>query len=111
VEKDLCHGESQNISAKRTEVNGHVFPSKKEATRYMELFLLQKAGEIKDLELQPKFAIVVNGFKVCTYIADFRYRNRYGDVIVEDVKGFRTPVYSLKAKLMKAVHGITILET
>lgn len=97
--------------AKKTEVNGIIFASKKEASRYTDLWLMQRAGDIRDLELQPKYEIKVNGFKVCTYIADFRYKNRKGELITEDVKGLRTPVYRLKAKLMKAVFGITILET
>lgn len=97
--------------AVKTEVNGIVFASKKEAHRYLELLVLQGMGEIKDLELQPRYPIVVNGVTVCTYVADFRYKNRSGDTIVEDVKGVRTPVYNLKKKLLKAIYGITITET
>ena len=47
--------------------------------------------------------------KVATYVGDFRYIDRNG-IAVEDVKGMRTPVYRLKAKLMLAVHGITVRE-
>jgi len=97
--------------AKRTQCNGLWFASKKEAARYWELMLMERSGVITGLELQVKFPIVVKGIKVCTYIADFRYRTPYGDVIVEDVKGVRTPVYNLKKKLMFAVHGIKITET
>lgn len=91
-------------------VGGISFHSTKEANRYQELKLLEKAGQIAGLELQPSYALVVNGSKVCTYIADFRYQER-GQTVVEDVKGYRTDVYELKRKLMLACHGIEILET
>ncbi len=96
----------------RTTVNGHAFASKKEAARYQELLLLEKAGEIEKLELQPRFPISLNGQKVCTYVADFQYREN-GHRIVEDVKseGTRTAIYLLKKRLMKAVLWIEILET
>ena len=71
-----------------------------------------KAGEIRNLERQVRFPIVVNGVKVCTYIADHVYDEMAGRV-VEDVKSEFTrkdPVYRLKNKLMKACHGIDIRE-
>lgn len=46
---------THKYSAKSMEVDGHKFPSKREARRYQELVLLAKAGEIDDLELQPRF--------------------------------------------------------
>ena len=92
-----------------TEVDNHKFPSRAEARRYMELKLLLRAGAITDLELQPRFDLHVNGIKVATYIGDFAFCEN-GYRVVEDVKGVRTPVYRLKAKLMKAIHGITIRE-
>jgi hypothetical protein len=95
---------------RKTEIDGLTFDSRKEALRYTVLRDEAKAGVIHGLELQVKFPIAVNGKTVCTYIADFCY-NRDGEPIVEDVKGIRTAVYLLKRKLMKAVHGITILET
>jgi hypothetical protein len=52
----------------------------------------------------------VNGVLVCTYVGDFDYWEN-GEYIVEDVKGFLTPVFKLKRKLVKALHGITIRET
>lgn len=96
---------------KKTEVDGILFDSKKEAKRYQELRLLEKQGIILELQLQPKFPIVVNGKKICTYIADFDYCVAHtDDRIVEDVKGIKTPIYNLKKKLVKAVHGIDITE-
>jgi hypothetical protein len=94
----------------KTEVDGIVFASKREASRYSELKLLEAAGEIFDLKLQPKFPIVVNKQKICTYIADFEYELSDGTKITVDVKGVKTPVYRLKKKLMKACFGIEITE-
>lgn len=96
----------------KTEVNGISFDSKKEAKRYGELRLLEKAGLIQHLRLQVKYPIVVNGLKVCTWIADFTYDSPTGEV-VEDVKSDITrknPVYRLKCKLVKAIYGISIRE-
>lgn len=96
--------------AQKTVIDGHTFASKKEGSRYSILKLLEKAGEIQDLKLQPEWKIEINGIPICRYIADFTYTQN-GVKIVEDVKGFRTKEYRLKRKLLKAVHGITILET
>ena len=96
--------------AKRTEVDGITFASKAEAARYQTLKLELANGIISDLELQPKFPISVNGYKICTYIADFRYKLS-GRTVVEDVKGMQTPVFKIKAKLLKAVHNVDIFLT
>lgn len=98
--------------AKPTVVNGVKFASKKEAERYKDLLLLEGFGDITELELQPRFPIIFNDIKICTYVADFSYiKKGEKDKTVEDVKGFKTRVYSLKKKMMKAVHDIEILET
>ena len=95
-----------------TEVEGIRFHSKKEATRYQELKLMERAGEIKDLQLQVKYSLDVNGVHICNYIADFVYFDyRFSKVIVEDTKGKRIQPYPIKAKLMKACHDIDIFET
>jgi hypothetical protein len=103
------------FNAVRTTVDGITFASKAEARRYQELRLLEKAGQISSLMLQPKYQIVINGVNVCTYIADFSYVEPTGERTwarrLEDVKGVKTPVYNLKKKLMKAIHNIDILET
>ncbi len=102
--------------AVKTEVDGIKFDSKAEAKRYMELKLLEKAGEISGLQLQPRYDFSLNGVKIGFYKADFYYIDGDGvevpyKEVVEDVKGMKTPVYRLKKKLMKAMHGIDILET
>lgn len=94
----------------RTVIDGITFDSKKEARRWQELVLLERIGEIKLLERQVKFDIVVNGQKVCYYKADFVYW-KDGQRVVEDAKGMLTPMYRLKKKLVKACHGVEILET
>jgi hypothetical protein len=95
--------------AVRTIVDGITFASKAEARRYSELKILEKAGDIKELELQPSYPININDNHICTYRADFRYVDSGGVRVVEDVKGMKTPVYKLKKKLMQAF-GVTITE-
>lgn len=91
-------------------IDGIRFQSAKEARRYGELKLLQKAGKISDLLLQVRFPLLVNNIKVGTYVCDFDYREN-GLRITEDVKGVRTSTYRLKAALMLACYGIKIKET
>jgi len=100
--------------------HGITFPSKKEALRYQNLLALQRIGEISELTYQPKFLIVERCWNPLTgrwmparmYIADFQYK-RGEDVVVEDVKGFRTPMYRLKLHLflLRYGHQYTFLET
>lgn len=97
-------------NAKRTTIDGVTFASMAEAKRFSELKLLERAGEITNLTLQPKYPIVVNGEKICTYIADFAYLDLHGKMHTEDKKGFRTALYSIKKKLVRACHGIEIEE-
>lgn len=98
--------------AEKTEVDGRVFASKREAERYQELKILEQAGEIKDLICQWRYRLEVNGTLICHYIADFVYVDlRTKKSICEDVKGVKTPLYKLKKKLMFAVYGISIKET
>lgn len=96
--------------AKRTEMDGIMFDSAAEARRYRELRLLERAGMVSDLELQPLYPIAVNGRRVAMYRADFRYKDNDGRQVVEDVKGIRTPVYRLKKKLVEALYDIEITE-
>lgn len=96
----------------KTEIDGITFDSKKEALRYQDLKLMEKAGEISELDRQVRFPLRVNRQEICCYIADFTYRKRGGGTIVaEDTKGVRTRDYIIKKKLMKAIHGIEIQET
>lgn len=97
---------------KKTVVNGIKFDSKWEAERYLYIKSLERAGTVKDLELQVRFNLVVNEQKICAYIADFRYKREDKEgvwqEIIEDAKGVETPEFKLKKKLMKACLGIDI---
>ena len=77
--------------------------------RHSHLSLLEKGGKIEDLRRQVRYPLSVNGVLVCVYVADFVYREN-GKEVVEDVKGFRTKEYRLKAKLFAAVMGFAIEE-
>lgn len=97
--------------AVKTEVDGITFASKREAHRYGELRMLEKAGIIHDLVLQPKFPLVIDSKLVCLYIADFKYQDANGRTVVEDAKGMKTPVYRIKFKLFHALYPhLRILE-
>ena len=94
-----------------TTIDGIRFASKGEAGRYKELKLLEKAKKIRDLELQPKFPLVVAGTHIAHYIADFRYFDlEAGREIIEDFKGVRTSTYRIKKKLVEVLHGIRVTE-
>ena len=88
---------------KPVKIDGIRFASIAEGRRYSELKLLERAKEIRALELQPSYPLSVNGHHICTYIADFRYFER-GRTVVEDVKGFKTPEYEIKSKLFMALN-------
>lgn len=117
-------------------VDGIEFDSQKEAQRYWELKLLQRAGRISDLQLQREFELIPAQYetfprygktgkrlqdgkrcieKSCTYKADFCYMQD-GKLIVEDTKGYRDPAsagyakFVIKRKLMLWWYGIKVIE-
>lgn len=94
----------------KVHIDGHKFDSKKEANYYLILRGELNAGRVKRLEFQPKFRLEVNGILICHYIADFKVFYANGKVEIIDVKGFRTPTYKLKNRMMKAILGIDIKE-
>ncbi len=115
--KGACKVNKHN--AKPTIVDGVRFDSLKEAKRYTELKLLERGGAIRDLELQPRYDVVVNDKKICYYKADFRYFDiDRGVQVVEDVKpmgkSYRKTqawaMYRLKKKLVEALHPVVIEE-
>ncbi len=98
---------------KKTVIDGISFDSSKEARRYQELLLLERTGVIQNLRRQVRFPLSVNGQLICTYVADAVYIEN-GHEIVEDTKSPVTrklPVFRIKSKLMRAIHGIAIRET
>ncbi len=98
----------------KTELDGQVFDSKKEAFRHRELKMLERSGIITNLERQKEFDLTFNGVKLCKYRCDFSYLDKDGREVIEDVKGMRSgaaySIFRLKAKLMIAVHGLRVLE-
>lgn len=121
---------------KKITIGGLIFDSKKEAKRYQELKMLERAGIIHDLQRQVKYVLVPAQYertdeiytkgkdrgkpkkgklieRECAYYADFVYMQG-GNTIVEDVKGYREGqaynLFVIKRKLMLYVHGIIIKE-
>jgi hypothetical protein len=89
-----------NVAAKEDRTHGGiVFASKHEMMDFCELRMLEQAGVISDLKLQPRFKLPAD----ITYVADFQYV-RDGLTIVQDSKGVRTPVYKMKLRLFKSTY-------
>lgn len=99
-------------NATKTYVDDIKFDSASEASRYALLLLKKEKGLIDNLVLQQKYLIHINGIYICKYIADFTYIDcETGKIVCEDVKNkhlAKTPLFSLKRKLVKAVHGFDI---
>lgn len=98
---------------KVTTSDGIVHDSKREASRWVELKLLERVGDITDLQRQVKFELIPKqeGERAVYYIADFVYTDlRTGKTVVEDTKGVRTKEYIIKRKLMLYVHKLKIKE-
>lgn len=109
--KERARGKRRGkYNARKTEFMGVVFDSKHEAEEYAKLHARLQAGEISNLRRQVSYNLIVNGQLICRYVADFVYIDASNKEIVADAKGVRTPTYRLKRKLMKAIHGIDILE-
>lgn len=99
----------------RTTVGDLTFDSKAEAKRWQELTLLQRAGQISDLERQVAF-VLAPGVKFAgarraqpalRLVVDFAYRE-HGEQVLEDVKGVITTAFTIKRHLLKAVHGVDV---
>lgn len=103
--------------AQKTVVDNITFDSKKEARRYSELVLLEKAGEIQQLHLQRVFdlqgkngPLKSDAGRQLRYVGDFFYFDvRKGQWVLEDTKGFKTPEYKLKKAILRA-QGVYIEE-
>lgn len=103
----------------KTIVDGIMFHSKKEAKRYQELRLLEKAGKISNLETQVRYTLIPKDElgRAVEYVCDFGYYEQQPDKIplwqwvIEDVKGFRTDVYKLKRRMLFKEMGLVIRET
>lgn len=94
---------------KKTVRDGITFDSKREADYYTDLKRLERADHVCEVQMQVPYKIVIGGQLICTYKADFVFYDLVEKrTRVIDVKGFITPVFRLKAKLMKAVNGIDV---
>lgn len=115
-------------NSRKAVVDGITFDSGREAERYSQLMLLQKAGKISGLSLQVCFDLLPAQYEetcgefytkgpkkgqpkrgkcieqAVTYIADFVYCEN-GRMIVEDAKGCRTKDYIIKRKLFRWRYG------
>lgn len=122
--------------SKKITYDGKTFDSRKEARRYAYLQSLEEKGEIRDLQTQVEYGLIPSIYEEVEtgeyykrgenkgkpkvkrrllehgvkYVADFVYMDKEGRVIVEDAKGFRTPEYVLKRKLMLYLKDIKISE-
>ena len=102
---------------RKVTINGEIFDSKKEAARWQELLLLQRAGKISHLNRQVTYELIPSQYidgkcveRSVKYVADFVYKEN-GNLIVEDTKGMKTPEYVVKRKLLLYTYGIRIRET
>ena len=123
---------SKYYNVKTKTSDGIVFDSHKEARRWEQLLLLQRAGKIVELRRQVPYELLPNQYesyprysktgrrlkdgqrlieRKVEYVADFVYTDaEKGELIVEDTKGVKTADYIIKRKLMYAVHSIKIRE-
>lgn len=109
---------ANKFHAKKITVDGITFDSRKEAMRWQELKLMERAGKIRGLrrqvrfELLPAFDAGGKHYRPTSYVADFVYVDtKSGEEVVEDCKGFRTEVYKLKAKMFAHKFGVSIVES
>lgn len=99
-------------------IGGETFDSRKEANRFTELCLLQRAGKISNLQRQVRYILVPAQYdengrlleRNVSYVADFVYKEN-GQLVVEDTKGMKTDVYIVKRKLMLERYKVRIRET
>jgi F0F1-type ATP synthase alpha subunit len=89
------------------------YASKREANRAAELEMLERGKKIANLVKQPRFTLVPDDElgRAIYYVADFRYFDRdKQEWVIEDVKGFKTPIYKLKRRLLWSTHRLQITE-
>ena len=111
----MNYRDSSKYHSRRIKTYEGTFDSKKEYRRWVELKFMLRSGEITELQRQVSYTLVPSQQtskkkeRPVKYIADFVYK-RDGKTIVEDTKGFRTPEYVIKRKLMLFIHGIEVQE-
>ncbi len=94
------------FKAKPQEYEGIKFASKKELKRYKELQVLQRCGEVLFFLRQVPLRLAGGVKYICDYLVFWANE----DVTFEDVKGMRTPMYTVKKKLVESTYPIKIKE-
>ena len=102
---------ANKYGAKSREIDGHEFPSLKEADYYLMYKDMLQQGELINLELQPKFTLIPafkgkdgKTEKSVNYTADFRLTYPDGHIVIVEVKGYKTRDYVIRRKLFKWQH-------
>ena len=113
------------VKARKVQDDGITFDSVTEHRRYLELRMLQRAGEISKLQAHPQFVFIVNEITVGKYRPDFYYLRPLGtsggqEAVCEDVKGWKRSAktgrllprvdrdFSLRRNLMLACFGLKV---
>lgn len=107
---------SSKFNNVKSEIDGHIFDSNKEAEFYGSLKLKKKAGLIKDFKIQVQYDILVNNIHIAYYYLDFQIENNDGSFEYIDIKGkdkksnkfIKTGVFALKKRLVEAIYNIKI---
>jgi len=84
--------------------SGHYHPSKLEAGYCDHLLHLKKNKQIKDYEIQKKFAFAVNSIHICNHYVDFLVHTNSGSIEVHETKGRETDLWRIKHRLFKAIY-------
>lgn len=86
---------------RRINRDGISFDSIAEYERYQYLILLERTGEIFDLRYhQKEDNIILQENPKIVYEPDFVYKDKNGQLIVEDLKGAQTKEFILKKKMI-----------
>lgn len=111
-EKEETKKGKSKYNNQKIEYDGIKFDSKREAGRFLELRMMERAGLVKNLRLQVPYELNEEGKFSYKYIADFVYFDVEKNYeIIEDAKGAKTVTYKKKKKLMLKIYGINIKET
>ena len=102
------------FNAKKTEYNGNVYDSKKEADFARDLDLLIRAREVLGYKTQVDYPVFINNKKVFSYKLDFEITDKDGRVRLVDIKGYKKgsayQIFKLKRKCVEAYYGVKIDE-
>lgn len=106
---NLSAKRANKFNAKKVRLDGYVFDSGLEARRYGELKILERVGDVTDLEVHPVFPIEINGIRICKVILDFSYTDKNSCRVHEDAKGNDTALSRLKRRMVEAAYSIDVV--